>query len=337
MALLFALHTQANAQSTLDRPPNLHGGWTGAPGVLYFNFVHRFNHSGPPERQVQNRPTFLLAGTPVNDVLVGVHYTTRSTLRARLPNEWEPIVRVSLLEQRGSAPADAALQVSWNNAASSVDGELSLARRHGAVRLIGGGRVLGRDAQTAASTAALLGGVVLRLHENAAIAADAVQRLREDAATAWGVALQLRLPATPHTLSLHATNVDATTSHSSSFGAGRVNWGFEFTIPVTPARYRAASRSGASAVPGANDEAVVVHVSLENLAFVPDTIRIPVGVVVAWRNEDPVPHTVTAADASWDSGAIAPGQVWRHRFDRPGRFDIICTPHPFMRAVLIVQ
>jgi plastocyanin len=327
----------ASAQSALERPPNLHGGWTGTAGVLHFNFVHRFNHSGPPERQVQNRPTFLMAGSPMADVLAGVHYTTRSALRARSPNEWEPFARMSVLTQGENAPADAAVQLSWNSAASSLDGELALNRRFGAVRVLSGTRVLSRDAAASAVSVAVLGGAVIRLHEQAAIAADAVRRLRQDARTAWGVAIQLRVPTTPHTLSLHATNVDATTSHSASFGADRVRWGFEFTVPVTPARYRTALRAQAIAAPTTSDDSVTVRVRMHNLAYAPDTIRIRAGTVVAWHNEDPLPHTVTAVDGSWDSGEIAPGQVWRYRFDRPGRFDIICTPHPFMRAVLIVQ
>jgi hypothetical protein len=38
----------AGGQSLLDRPPNISGEWVGAPGTIYFNFVHRFTTSDAP-------------------------------------------------------------------------------------------------------------------------------------------------------------------------------------------------------------------------------------------------------------------------------------------------
>src|SRR5690606_22052502 len=124
----------AGAQSVLDRGPNLSDGWVGAPHSIYFNFLHRFNQSGAPERQVTNRPTFLLAyRTPV-PLLLGIRYATRSDIVARIPNEWEAFARYGVLRQDLGAPFDASIQAAYNEAARSVDGELSLARRFGPVR-----------------------------------------------------------------------------------------------------------------------------------------------------------------------------------------------------------
>jgi plastocyanin len=58
---------------------------------------------------------------------------------------------------------------------------------------------------------------------------------------------------------------------------------------------------------------------------------------VAWRNNDQLVHTVTANDGSFDSGSIQPGTTWRHTFTRPGTYVFHCTPHPFMRGVIIVR
>ncbi|HWN20195.1 MAG TPA: hypothetical protein VNO19_14885, partial [Gemmatimonadales bacterium] len=57
LLLLAALGTLATgrgagAQSALDRTPNVAGGWVGNPGVLHFNFLHRFSISSAPERKV---------------------------------------------------------------------------------------------------------------------------------------------------------------------------------------------------------------------------------------------------------------------------------------------
>ena len=64
---------QLTAQSVLERTPNLPGAWVGGPGTLHFNFLHRFDASGPPTRRVTNSPTFLAAYSAGGYGLVGVH------------------------------------------------------------------------------------------------------------------------------------------------------------------------------------------------------------------------------------------------------------------------
>src|SRR5687767_15363430 len=120
---------EARAQSLLDRSPNVSGDWVGAPGTLYFNFVHRFSTSSAPERKVSNVPTFLLAaGLPMR-FLAGVNYSTNSSLAPRFPNEWEIFARWAPLSEDHGAPLDLAGQVGYNNAGEGVDGEVSVARR----------------------------------------------------------------------------------------------------------------------------------------------------------------------------------------------------------------
>ena len=140
-ALLVAPGT-AVAQSALDRSPNLSGDWTGAPGTLYFHFVHRFQASDAPERKVGNVPTFLLAAGLPQHLLAGLHYTTNSALVPGVPNEWELLARWAPLSQDAGAPVDVGGQVGYNNAAEGVDAELSVARRFGIARLLVAGRTL---------------------------------------------------------------------------------------------------------------------------------------------------------------------------------------------------
>ena len=59
--------------------------------------------------------------------------------------------------------------------------------------------------------------------------------------------------------------------------------------------------------------------------------------LVAWTNSDAMVHTVTSDDGRWSSGAIEPGATWRRRFDRPGTYTFHCTPHPFMKGVVVVH
>lgn len=68
-----------------------------------------------------------------------------------------------------------------------------------------------------------------------------------------------------------------------------------------------------------------------------NVLEITVGDTVTWTNDDDgVIHTVTAADESFDSGFLAPGESWSHTFTEPGEFEYLCTPHPWMRAKVVV-
>ena len=59
---------------------------------------------------------------------------------------------------------------------------------------------------------------------------------------------------------------------------------------------------------------------------------------VTWVNNDPgMVHTVTAVDGSFDSGFMATGESWTYHFDVVGEFEYFCTPHPYMRAIVIVE
>jgi hypothetical protein len=128
--------TIAVAQTVLERSPNLAGAWTGASGVLHFNFLHRFSISSAPERKVTSTPTFLLAAGLPSRTLAGVHYATNSELSTRYPNEWELFGRFAPLDQELGDPVDASLQAGYNLAAEGLDGEASVARREGPLRVL---------------------------------------------------------------------------------------------------------------------------------------------------------------------------------------------------------
>lgn len=336
----------AGAQSVLDRTPNLGGAWVGRAGTVYFNFLHRFNVSDPPLRKVTNTPTFLLGAGLPGRTMLAVQYATSSLVAgAESPNELELGGRWAALRQEAGAPVDVALQGAYNTAAGSPDAEVALARLFGPVRVMATGRVLGRGYDRDTVRFAVGGGAVVRLNRHVALAGDVVSLLdrRDDEALAWSAAIQLAIPYTPHTLSLHATNTNTATLQGSSKGIeingeSLTRWGFEFTIPVTLARYFGGGAPVAAEAPaGRVASGEVVGVGMRQLAFVPASIEITAGTTVEWRNDDQVVHVVRADDGSWDSGDIAPGATWRHTFDRPGTYTYTCTPHPFMKAVVVVR
>lgn len=81
-------------------------------------------------------------------------------------------------------------------------------------------------------------------------------------------------------------------------------------------------------------------VAIRGFSFQPDTIRVRPGTVVTWINCEPPTvdaHTTTSADEVWDSPFLAPGESYTRTFPAAGTFDYFCVPHPFMRAVVIVE
>lgn len=336
----------ARAQSLLDRPPNLSGGWVGSSGQLYFNFMHRFIASDAPERKVTNVPTFTLAAGLPFYTLVGLEYSTNSAVAPRYPNEWEAFVRHAPLQQDRGAPVDLAGQVSYNFAVRGVDGEVSLARRAGPLRLIAAGRTLS-DPGSSDRRWAVAGGGTLRISRYFALAGDVatLTERAEDEKVAWSAGLHLAIPGTPHTLSLQATNTTTYTLQGLSRGDNIRRYGFEFTIPLTLNRWFGHSAEGHAPPPpqlamadsGATPTGPVARAGMRNLAFVPGTIEITAGTTVEWTNNDPLAHSVTADDGSFSSGLISPTTKWRHTFTAPGTYTYHCTPHPFMKGTVIVR
>ena len=70
--------------------------------------------------------------------------------------------------------------------------------------------------------------------------------------------------------------------------------------------------------------------------FEPATLTVAAGTTIRWFNDDALPHTVTAADSSWDSGNLAPGGAFERRFDSPGTYAYLCRYHPGMTGTIVV-
>ncbi len=248
MGCLLAAAPTVAAQSLLDRPPNISGDWVVRPGTVMFNFLHRFTRSDAPERKVSNFPTFLLAAGLPGRTMLGLHYSTNSTLTPRYPNEWEFFARYAPLSQETGAPLDLAGQLGYNLSSEGIDGEISIGERIGPVRLLGAARVLSSPVDDGDTRVALAGGGTVRVHRYVAIAGDVASILDRDEVrgekVAWSAGVHLAIPNTPHTLSLQVTNTNTATLQGASAGSSERRYGFEFVVPITLARYfgRGASR-----------------------------------------------------------------------------------------------
>lgn len=76
---------------------------------------------------------------------------------------------------------------------------------------------------------------------------------------------------------------------------------------------------------------------MRNLSFAPGKLEIVAGTTVTWKNDDPLAHTITATDRSFDSGSIESGRTWSRAFARAGTYTYFCIPHPFMKGTIVVK
>lgn len=78
-------------------------------------------------------------------------------------------------------------------------------------------------------------------------------------------------------------------------------------------------------------------VTIKNFAFSPDDLQVKMGDTVTFKNEDSIAHTVTSDTKDFDSGSIAPGAIYTHKFDKAGTFAYHCSIHQSMKAKVEVK
>jgi plastocyanin len=110
--------------------------------------------------------------------------------------------------------------------------------------------------------------------------------------------------------------------------------------PATTSSERAAPMADmpAASGQGPGDAPVATNsVRIQNFAYDPANVTVTAGTTVTWTNQDQDPHTITSTDGGpLRSQPLATGQSFRYTFTTPGRFDYLCTIHPFMTATVVV-
>ena len=287
--LVAAAPSAAAGQSLMERTDNVSGDWVGNSGSIYFNFIHRFVAAEEPTRKVSNFPTFTVAAGLPARTLLGFNYSTNSLLAPGYPNEWEFFARNRPFSVENGAPLDLGLQIGYNLASDGVDGEISIGRAIGPVHPIAAFRVLADPYEAGSTQMAIAGGAVIRVNQMIAVAGDVGTLFEDESRLAWSAGVRVALPYTPHTLSIHASNTNAATLQGLS-RPDRTRWGFEFTVPLTLGRWRAAM------APPPPPPAPVAEVRVDTV-FVTDTIVVHDTVAVHPMQHDTTPAAVAPAPA----------------------------------------
>ena len=349
--LAFALATAAplQSQSLLYRGPNMGGTWVPDAAVVQFNFLHRFYVTPGPAHGVINYPTFTLAAGLGHDVSFGGRFATKSLVGtgagAQSSNETEVFARWRAVGTEGRGGFTVAITPAYNLLAKSVDGEVAVDWTRGPVTLEGAARGIGRELGTPGRhQVALAGGFVGRLTRYIAVSGDLGSFMAPvDGRAAWSVALNLLIPGSPHTFSFQATNATSATIQGASVGyaptgSNQILYGFEFTIPLHLNRFSPwFHRPRRPVALGVSGFAIAAEVSMTTMKFAGDSVTITAGQAVRWTNRDPLEHTVTFDGAEPGSPPIPPNGTYGHRFDKPGTYTYHCTPHPFMKGVVVVK
>ncbi|HEX6575705.1 MAG TPA: cupredoxin family copper-binding protein, partial [Gemmatimonadaceae bacterium] len=103
-----------------------------------------------------------------------------------------------------------------------------------------------------------------------------------------------------------------------------------------PPASKPAAAKPAAPRPVARTQGATRKTTIKNISYLQPKITVAVGTTVEWTNSDPLPHTVTAVDKSFNSGLIQPGKTFRHTFTKAGTFNFYCIPHPFMKGTITV-
>jgi len=93
---------------------------------------------------------------------------------------------------------------------------------------------------------------------------------------------------------------------------------------------------GTAASAGAADQKPKTYtIVIKGFKFTPDKLEVNAGDVIVWRNEDIVPHIVTAE--KFKSKNLDEGESWSYTAKQKGDFPYNCRYHPTMTAELIVH
>jgi plastocyanin len=81
----------------------------------------------------------------------------------------------------------------------------------------------------------------------------------------------------------------------------------------------------------------VAKVTIEDGAFVPDTVTIQAGDSVTWLNHEDTPHDIIVDGGTLSTVAFGRDSSFTFRFTAGGTFHYHCSQHPQMKGTVVVR
>jgi len=76
---------------------------------------------------------------------------------------------------------------------------------------------------------------------------------------------------------------------------------------------------------------------IQNFAFNPDTLTVPVGTTVTWANKNSAVHNVIRYTGAFGSENLNQGNSYSFTFTQGGNYPYTYTIHPSMKSTIIVK
>lgn len=98
-------------------------------------------------------------------------------------------------------------------------------------------------------------------------------------------------------------------------------------------------RGGHAAAAVAAAPARQAAITIRNYSFDPAVMKVAAGATVTWSNSDGDVHTIKSQEGpeAFQSPALDSGGHYSFTFRHPGTYKYICSVHPFMHGVIVVQ
>ena len=78
------------------------------------------------------------------------------------------------------------------------------------------------------------------------------------------------------------------------------------------------------------------EVNISGFKFDPKELSVTAGTTVTWTNLDAAPHSSTADNGEWDSGALRKNDSFSFTFDTPGTYTYHCDYYVSMTGTITV-
>src|SRR5205814_10621568 len=90
-----------------------------------------------------------------------------------------------------------------------------------------------------------------------------------------------------------------------------------------------------AAAPAPRKPVPAAEITIKNLKYSPQSVKVKVGDLVRWTNNDDRDHTVNASDGAFSSGKLSTGDSFAFKFDKKGKYSYGCDYHPRMKGIVI--